>query len=260
MRKIKVLAVDDSASVTRSLQNYCQQADDMEFAGAAPNGLIALDMIREHEPDVVILDIIMPYLDGFGVLERLASSSQGKMPAVIMLSALSNDEVVMKAMQLGARYFMVKPFEGEQLIRRVREIMSMEEGAMPMTSEIVSPLPSPGKSLDERIASMFITIGIPAHIKGYQYLREGVKQVLMNPDIINRITKELYPNIAKKFETTPSKVERAIRHAIEVAWSRGRIDIINQMFGHCVYTPSDKPTNGEFVALIADKLMYEHSA
>jgi len=254
MNKIRVLAADDSIVVRRSLQAQLAQHEDMELVGTASNGLIALDMIKEHEPDALILDIIMPYLDGFGVLEQINELSLSKRPEVFMLSALGSDEIVAKAMQLGVRYFMVKPYESDQLIRRIREAFSEP------VVELAPAAPQMGRSVDEKIASMFLTIGIPAHIKGYQYLREAVKQVMSKPDMINRITKELYPTIAKKYDTSASKVERAIRHAIEVAWNRGRIDIINQMFGHCVYTPNDKPTNGEFVALIADKLIYDHTA
>ena len=254
MRKIKVLVADDSVSMRKSLQTQLSQYEDMEFVGMATNGLIALDMLKEHEPDVLILDIIMPHLDGFGVLEQIEKLNLSKRPEVFMLSALGSDEIVSKAMQLGARYFMVKPHDCDHLVRRIRDTFSEK------SYESAPASAHSARSIDEKIASMFLTIGIPAHIKGYQYLREAVKLVLTKPDTINRITKELYPSIAKKFDTSASKVERAIRHAIEVAWNRGRIEIINQMFGHCVYTANDKPTNGEFVALIADKLMYEHSA
>ena len=239
MKKTRVLVADDSLVARRTLQSQLAQYEDIDVVGLAANGLVTLDMIKEHQPDALILDIIMPHLDGFGVLEEIERLNLPNRPEVFVLSALGSDEIVAKAMQLGARYFMVKPYECDQLVRRIRDSFSAE------TYEFnpIAVVPNT-KSIDEKIASMFLTIGIPAHIKGYQYLREAVKQVLGKPDIINRITKELYPTIARKFDTSSSKVERAIRHAIEVAWSRGRIDIINQMFGHCVYTANDKPTNG----------------
>ncbi|MGI5899231.1 MAG: sporulation transcription factor Spo0A [Christensenellales bacterium] len=254
MKRIRILMADDSIATRRSLQAGISQHEDLELIGTTSNGLAALDMLKEHEPDVLILDLILPHLDGFGVMESMEKLSLKKCPDVFVLSALSSDEIVSKAMQLGARYYMVKPYECDQLVKRIRETVCGETYSAP------SVVSSSHKSVDEKVASMFLTIGIPAHIKGYQYLREAVKQVMGSPDMINRITKELYPTIAKKFDTSSSKVERAIRHAIEVAWSRGRIEIINQMFGHCVYTPNDKPTNGEFIALIADKLIYEHIA
>ena len=171
---------------------------------------------------------------------------------VIILSSLMREEIVAQAMNKGARYYMVKPFNFELLKQRMREIA----GAIAFTRENLAPEVRK-TSLDEKISRIFINVGIPPHIKGYGYLREGVKMAVQNPDIINNITKELYPRIGERFDTTASKVERAIRHAIEVAWNRGRIESINNILGVRAYVGAEKPTNGEFIALIADKMLLE---
>ena len=164
----------------------------------------------------------------------------------------------MRAVELGARFYMIKPVDPNALALRIREVC----GQAPETPAAAGRVSLPGRAptLDEKLASLFLTIGIPAHIKGYSFLREAVKMVIENPDVINRITKELYPGIGQRFNTSASKVERAIRHAIEVAWSRGRIDTLNKAFGCRIAQPDEKPTNGEFIALLADKLSVEHSA
>ncbi len=251
--KIRIALADDNQITLNELENAFLAEPEVELIGSVQNGAAALELLSQQEVDVLVLDLIMPKMDGFAVLDAL--KKQGSKTRVMVLSAMCNDESISRAVSLGAAYYMVKPFDPQLVVSRTRDL------AVQLGLEVSHPAPVySAKSVDEKIAGMFLTIGIPAHIKGYQFLREAVKQVLSKPDMINRITKELYPTIARKFDTTSSKVERAIRHAIEVAWNRGRIDIINDMFGHCVYTAADKPTNGEFVALIADKLSYDHSA
>jgi len=182
-------------------------------------------------------------------------------PAVIALTALSRDDFIVRAVQLGVYYYMLKPFDLSVLLSRVREAMERRRAPRIQTKLAAIPqVSSANKSAEERITSVFLSIGIPAHIKGYQFLREAVKMCIETPDMINRITKELYPGIARKYNTSASKVERAIRHAIEVAWGRGRIDVLNQVFGHNVCSLDAKPTNGEFIALVSDKLSLERSA
>jgi two-component system response regulator (stage 0 sporulation protein A) len=180
-------------------------------------------------------------MDGFSVLERMAKG----VTKVIIASALSQDVFISKAMNLGADYYMLKPFSYQ----------SLEEKILDCTKKVARPVKN--KTLDERITNIFITVGIPAHIKGYQFLREAIKMAIENPDIINSITKRLYPSVAERFSTSSSKVERAIRHAIEVAWNRGKIENINSLFGVRVYNYNEKPTNGEFIALVADKMLLE---
>ena len=222
-------------------------------------------MILELEPDVVVLDIIMPHLDGLGVLERLNEENLEIYPKIIVLSAVGQDKVTQRAIMLGADYYIVKPFDLGLLIRRIRELTN--DSDISYTSRASSMVVNNSKlsyskpsavnrnvSLEAEIANIIHGIGVPAHIKGYQYLREAIMMVVNNVDLLSGITKELYPGIAEKFSTTPSRVERAIRHAIEVAWSRGRIETINKYFGYTIHDEKGKPTNGEFIAMVADKL------
>ena len=201
------------------------------------------------------MDLILPQVDGFGVLEGMRQNDITPPGSIVVISALSQDDVIRRACNLGASYFVVKPFDIEMLCRRL-----LDTPAPAAASDVVS-LSRPAvrnsniKSLDERISNVFLAVGIPAHIKGYHFLREAVKLVYKDRAIINAITKELYPSIARAFETSASKVERAIRHAIEVSWARGKIENINGIFGYTIYSKHEKPTNGEFIALVADKLI-----
>lgn len=257
--KTKILIVDDNPDVRTQLSGMLAGMEEVKLVGAAANGMTAIDMINRFKPDIVLLDIIMPQLDGFGVIEYL--NEHDCMPNVIVISALSQENFIMRALEMGVKYYIAKPFECDNIKNRIRDLIAMSKGMIPARTHTLTPASgAETRSIDEKISSVFITIGIPAHIKGYHFLREAIKMVVENPDIINRITKDLYPGIAKHFNTSPSKVERAIRHAIEVAWTRGRIDNINQVFGFNVYNKNDKPTNGEFIALIADKLIIEKSA
>ena len=253
--KLKLLIVEDNPTLAESIQSYFERKENIEILGIAENGSIGAEMIKAGEPDVVLMDIIMPQSDGFSLLERIGTSEFEKKPQVIALSALGNENIVRQACDLGARYYMIKPFDMETLYKRVLDLFSMRNIKVAHT-----PAPVRSKSLDEKITSIFLTVGIPAHIKGYQFLREAIKLVVKEPETINSITKRLYPGIASVFDTSASKVERAIRHAIEVAWTRGKIENINGIFGYNIYTKNDKPTNGEFIALVADKLIMEESA
>ncbi len=237
----KLAIVDDNQEFLAQLTEYFSGKSEYEVVATAVDGEEALAKISATDPDVVLLDLVMPKLDGYGVLEQIGTSRR-----VIVMSALSVGSFVTKAASLGARYYMMKPFRFEQLDARISECMK-ESTAVRVRN----------KSLEEKITNIFITVGIPAHIKGYQFLREAIKMAIDNPDIINSITKRLYPEVARRFDTSPSKVERAIRHAIEVAWNRGKIENINSLFGVRVYTQNEKPTNGEFIALVADKMLLE---
>lgn len=255
--RIKVVLADDNPHIREVLQDYYLNHDTIEIVGVAANGMQAIEEIKKTQPDVLVLDMIMPQMDGLAVMERLNSDEFQTIPGIIVLSAVGQDELIKKAVEYGAKYYMIKPFDFELLTKRILE--TGDAGAVKKVI-INAPVINNQKSLDEKITNIFLMIGIPAHIKGYHFLREAIKMVVENNDLINRITKELYPGIAKHYNTTPSKVERAIRHAIEVAWARGKIENINQVFGYNVYTHNDKPTNGEFIALVADKLTMEKSA
>ncbi|MEF9973602.1 MAG: sporulation transcription factor Spo0A [Clostridia bacterium] len=251
---IRVLPVDDNPAVLKLITDYFADKPDIMIVGCACDGEQALSMIPQTQPDLLLLDIIMPKLDGFAVLKALGDMPCA--PRAIMVTGLSRDDFITRAMQLGASYYMVKPLDLGVLYDRIREIYRMED----MPGAPAEAHHAKLHSTDEQVTNLFLTIGIPAHIKGYQYLREAVRMVLENHDVIGRITKELYPGIARKYDTTASKVERAMRHAIEVAWNRGRLDAINRMYGYKVFSPDDKPTNGEFIAMVADKAAMQKSA
>ena len=252
MSDLRVLIVDDNVSFLESMRSCFAAKEQVSAVETAADGREALEKLRTGKYDILLLDLIMPHVDGLGVLEQLRIVCPGTAPAVIIVSAMRNESMVRRCCALGAKYFMVKPVEPDALLKRAMEAVQQDAPQGGMMSYAQPP-----RSLDEKITSVFLVAGIPAHIKGYQFLRTAVKMVVDNPDMINRITKELYPSIGKCYNTSASKVERAIRHAIEVAWSRGRIDTLNKAFGCRVATKEDKPTNGEFIAMLADKLSLE---
>jgi len=252
--QISVLIADDNKDFCEIISEYLKKQEDFSVVGIANDGLEAVDMVLEKGPDVVVLDIIMPHLDGLGVLEKLHSLNIEKLPKIIVLSAVGQDKITQKAITLGADYYIVKPFDLEIFVKRIRELTQNSMDEIERSSLSISRLAPTGSSLENDISNIIHEIGVPAHIKGYHYLREAILMVVNNMDLLSGITKELYPGIAMKFNTTPSRVERAIRHAIEVAWSRGRLDTINKLFGYTVHDEKGKPTNGEFIAMVADKL------
>lgn len=262
MKKIKVCIVDDNRELVALLEEYISEQPDMDVIGVAHNGQDCLSMLEQVSPDVLVLDIIMPHLDGLAVLERIKEFQKGtSIPNVIMLTAFGQEDVTKKAVELGASYFILKPFDMDNLVVHIRQ--SGEKGAGIARSNTYSPRqPVEAKpvNLDASITSIIHEIGVPAHIKGYLYLREAISMVYNDIELLGSITKVLYPDIAKKYNTTASRVERAIRHAIEVAWSRGNIDSISSLFGYTVSMTKAKPTNSEFIAMVADKLRLEHKA
>ena len=265
--KITVLIADDNSDFTTTLVNFLEKENDMEVIGVAHNGKEACEMVFNTNPDVLLLDVIMPHLDGLGVLEKINESDMKKRPMCIMLSAVGQSKITQKAISLGAEYYVVKPFDIELLIKRIRDIKYFEpkqnQGAT-INREIKAPyidIPKENKKSEDNLEALVTNVihelGVPAHIKGYQYLREAIMMVINDIDIINQITKQLYPEIAEKYKTTPSRVERAIRHAIEVAWARGQADAVENIFGYTISAAKGKPTNSEFIAMIADKLRLE---
>ena len=249
MDTVRVLLADDNHGMLKILEEYFRSKGDVEVVGSVSDGAQVMAAICQHSPDVLLLDIILPRRDGFSILADMRALAPEARPKVIVLTGLSRDDFVAQAFDLGADYYMVKPFDlgilHERILAVAREDMLETERADGAPEEA---------QMGDKVANIFLMLGIPAHIKGYQYLREGVKMVMGNHDVINRITKELYPGVARRCQTTPSKVERAMRHAINVAWSRGRVDSVNRLFGCELFSEHDRPTNGEFIALIADKL------
>jgi two-component system, response regulator, stage 0 sporulation protein A len=260
---LKVLIADDNREFVELLRDYIASQDDMEVCGVAHNGNEVVDMVRNKRPDILVLDIIMPVLDGIGALERLNDLSGGT-PKVILLTAFGQETVTRRAMELGVSYFILKPFDMPVLLERIRQVSVETPSISPVAatstmfqSAAFQQGPSK-KSVDAAITQIIHEIGVPAHIKGYHYLREAIGIVFSDVEILGSITKTLYPRIAERFKTTPSRVERAIRHSIEVAWGRGNVDAIRAVFGYTVSASKTKPTNSEFIAMIADKLRMEH--
>lgn len=246
MARVRLILADDNAALRASLARDFSAYEDIELVGEAGDGLQALSLLDAQPCDVLLLDIIMPHMDGLSVLSEL--QTRDKPPRALVFTAIGNDGVIARAMALGAAYYMVKPIESPLLHRRILDVAELRRTEAPR-----QPPPLPRRTADEQVDNLFLTLGIPAHIKGYQYLREAVRMVMDNPAVISHITKELYPGVARRYDTSSSKVERAMRHAIEVAWNRGRLENTNRLLGASLFTENDKPTNGEFIALVAQK-------
>lgn len=265
--KITVLIADDNMDFATNLMECLENQEDMEVIAVAKDGKEAIEMIKNTTPDIVLLDVIMPHVDGLGVLEELNKLKIEKKPLCIMLSAVGQDKITQKAISLGAQYYVVKPFDIELLIKRIRELKLYKNTQLrnnfvsrdikPKYIEIDDRVEKDENHVEALVTNIIHEVGVPAHIKGYQYLRDAIIMVVNNIDILNQITKQLYPEIAEKYNTTPSRVERAIRHAIEVAWGRGQTDTVERIFGYTVSAVKGKPTNSEFIAMIADKLRLE---
>ena len=245
---IRVLVADDNREFCELLGQYISNQADFRLVGTASNGRQVMEMLQSEVPDVIILDIIMPHLDGLGVLEQINALGLEHRPKIIMLTAFGQESIAQRVVDLGADYYILKPFDLNVLAKRIRQIVKVGGGRVAVQE---------GRSLDIEVTGVLHEIGIPAHIKGYLYLREAIILVVQRVELLGGVTKELYPSIAKKFATTPSRVERAIRHAIELAWSRGNVDLIHKLFGHTVNSDRGKPTNSEFIAMVADKLRME---
>ncbi|MDR1773551.1 MAG: sporulation transcription factor Spo0A [Clostridioides sp.] len=264
-QNIRVVIADDNKDFCNVIEEYFENEEDIEILGVAYDGIQAVDLVERTQPDLLILDIIMPHLDGLGVLEKINSLDLQTIPKVIVLSAVGQDKITQSAISLGADYYIVKPFDFPMFVNRIRELMAVKViKAEPRKPKEQSKM-ARGEfvrnsgNIETEITNIIHEIGVPAHIKGYLYLREAIKMVVESVELLGAVTKELYPSIARKYNTTPSRVERAIRHAIEVAWSRGKVDAINQLFGYTVSNSKGKPTNSEFIAMISDKLRLERS-
>ncbi len=254
-----IAIVDDNKEFCSILKECLEKDESFKIVGMANDGNHALKVIQETQPDLVVLDIIMPYLDGLGVLEKLPMLSLNKFPRIIILSAVGQDTITQKAISMGIDYYILKPFDLDTFVQRVREVLNIKGNNQFKVYEMPSLKykNSQEPDIELMVTNIIHEIGIPAHIKGYVYLRDAIMMVIDNMDLLGAVTKELYPAIAKKYNTTSSRVERAIRHAIEVAWGRGKIETIDSIFGYTIQNDKGKPTNSEFIAMIADKLRLE---
>lgn len=256
--RIKVAVADDNLDFCQMIGDYLGRENDLELVGIGHNGLEAVSLVSEKNPDILVLDIIMPYLDGVGVLEKLRGLKLNRWPRTIVLTAFGNESVIQQIVELGADYFILKPFSLDVLVQRIRQMA----GKLGLTDSVALPMnhnfPQTASSLDSEVANLLHEVGIPAHIRGYLYIRDAIVMVINQVELISGVTKFLYPNIAVKYKTTPSRVERAIRHAIEVAWNRGNVQFMHQLFGYTVKQERGKPTNSEFIAMVADKIRMAH--
>lgn len=256
--KIRVLIADDNRQFADSLTEYLHSEPDMEVVGTAYDGEQAYDMLTKTEPDAALIDIIMPKRDGIGVLRRLSEEGRCRSTAFIAMSATDSTWLNELITSVGARYFLLKPQSGEAVVETIRCFA-------PNRARTAAAAATPSKTglgmaaggavdLETTVTEFIHELGVPAHIKGYQYLRSAIMMVVDNMELLNYITKQLYPEIARSYSTTSSRVERAIRHSIEVAWSRGKPETMDSIFGYTIDTGKGKPTNSEFIAMVADKI------
>ncbi len=247
--RINVLIADGNENFGELLKETLRQTEECNVAGIATDGLQAKELLQRTQPDVMVLDLTLSKLDSMDVLKF--ASTMDKRPATVVTSNYVTDYVASMTSSLGAQYLMIKPCDPLAVVERIREIRDSRRGKKDgyrRPNEV---------NMESMVTSIIHEIGVPAHIKGYQYLREAIMIAVEDMDVINAITKVLYPQVAKTFATTPSRVERAIRHAIEVAWDRGDLETLQRFFGYTVSNTKGKPTNSEFIALIADKLQLQ---
>lgn len=265
MEKITVAIAEDNELMLGLLEDIVTNDKELDVIGTARNGEDIYKIIKEEEPDVVLLDIVMPKLDGLGVLDKVNQDRTiKKLPTFIMVSAIGQDRVTEDAFNLGADYYIMKPFNESLIINRIKRAKKESEDKKQEVTPTISikvdnkKVEKTEEDLETDVTEIIHEVGVPAHIKGYQYLRDAIVMSVKDMDMLNSITKVLYPTIAKKYQTTPSRVERAIRHAIEVAWSRGRMDTLDDMFGYTINRGKGKPTNSEFIALITDRIRLDY--
>lgn len=259
-KEIRIIIADDDGNLCQVLQDYLQVQDNLRVVGVANNGLEAWELIQNQEPDIIILDVVMPVLDGLSVLERINTQTKIKRPKIIMLTAFMQESLTHEAMMLGVDYFILKPFDLDILNKRICSLTQKVPVSIPIKlSRVSSMVTNMGNKLNlfGEVTKIIQQIGIPAHVNGYQYIRDAILMVIEDVSLLGAVTKELYPCIAKKNKTTPGRVERGIRHAIEVSWERGNKDLLKLIFGYSNNNIECKrPTNSEFIAMIIDTLNF----
>ena len=255
MKRLSVAIADDNDQILDMLENLISTDKDLCLVGRANNGEEMYEIIKEKEPDIVVLDIFMPKLDGLEVMERIKLENEiQKNPNFIILTAVGQERITQTAFAKGASYYILKPFQNETILNRIKHIQRNLEKEQTKKQKIEYIIDKNEQHLETQVTELIHEIGIPAHIKGYHYLRDSIIMAIDDLDVLNAITKVLYPTIAKRHQTTSSRVERAIRHAIEVAWSRGKLETLDELFGYTVSNGKGKPTNSEFIALVADTI------
>ncbi len=254
---IKVAVIDDNRQLIESVRKVLDKETNIIFAGSGNDGHQALKLIEREKPDVVLLDLVMPKLDGLGVLEQVGRS-QGEKPAFIVISAIGQENIAESALERGACYYMMKPFDEQVLVRRIRQAYR-QRMLMPFSNSDFGGRTYLPIRLEEDITFMIHEVGMPAHLQGYQYLRDAVRMAVLDRNTLHSVTKWLYPEIAAKNHTTSHRVERSIRHAIEVAWDRGQTEVLNEIFGNTVHQAKGKPTNSEFIAMFADRIRMKYN-
>ncbi len=256
MEKVNVLIADDNKEVADALADYLKTQSDMQIAGVAYDGEEALGLIAITKPDVLVMDVIMPKCDGLGVLKKLSNMHLEKRPICIAVSVSGSDRLMETVLNFGADYFLLKPQDQEKIAEAIRDFSNLpkQQSAAKHTTPSFDNAAKQSYDLETIVTDYIHELGVPAHIKGYQYMRSAIMMVVDNMELLNYITKQLYPEIAKRYSTTSSRVERAIRHSIEVAWSRGRPETMHEIFGYTIDNEKGKPTNSEFIAMVADKV------
>lgn len=259
--KLRVMVVDDNKEFVKLLTLFVDSQTDMQLVGSLNTGENVINKIKQWNPSVLLLDMVMPKKDGLQVLKELNKTEEiEKLPYIVVMSLIGQEKITHKAIELGAMYYVVKPFDIQTLVERLRDIINPNKSNIYEAKETRYIMINKGLSkepIDYKVTNMIHDLGVPAHIKGYKYLREAIILAVENTDVLEAITKTLYPLLSKTFKTTPSRVERAIRHAIEVAWNRGDTLCQVRIFGYSLNSNKGKPTNSEFIALIADKIILE---
>ena len=245
--KIKVMLADDNRTFCAELKEFLDLHDEIEVCGVVNNGEQVLEQLNVLKPEILVLDVVMPKVDGFGVLEAIVDRPEFDQLDVVVLSGMSQEDIMHKCIELGAKYYMMKPIDFQVLANR---LLSLKSAPIKSTTGFLPTV----RNLDIEVTRVIQQMGVPAHVKGYQYIRDAIILVVEEMNLLGAVTKELYPLIAEKYNTTPSRVERAIRHAIELAWDRGNVEMMNKFFGYTVNMDRGKPTNSEFIAMVADRL------
>ncbi len=258
MAQINIAIADDNERVLEVLEDVLCADKEVNLVGKATDGVDMYEIIKQKQPDVVLLDLIMPKMDGLGVMDKVHQDKKlEKKPYFIIVTAVGQERVTEDAFRKGASYYVMKPFRNEAIMEQIQNIKQEVQKETKKTAYATYSQETQEEDLESIVTDMIHEIGIPAHIKGYHYLRDAILMAIDDMDVLNAITKILYPTVAKKHQTTSSRVERAIRHAIEVAWNRGKVELLDSLFGYTISNGKGKPTNSEFIALVADTIRLE---